>query len=107
MNAHIGMWRVIPDRTRGRHGKPYWMVGRDEAGGIRFILTTYSQVPRRWKSEQGARDYCAITIALQRESDRTAARAELVAAARAHLPPNWPFPVSAHDWLQGRRAPWP
>ena len=98
----IGRWRVIPGRTADN--RRYWSVGRDEAGGIRFILTDYSRVPRRWKNEQKARDYCAVTLRLQRETDRAERAAARLAAERAHLPPNWPFPVSGHNWKEPQHA---
>ncbi|MDB5730713.1 MAG: hypothetical protein JWQ03_608 [Variovorax sp.] len=94
----IGPWRVIPGRQLRKGVKPYWMVGRDEAGGIRFVLTDYNQVPRRWKSEQGARDACAYWIGLTRAADRATRLAAEREALRAGAPPDWPFPVSCHNW---------
>jgi hypothetical protein len=93
----LGPWRVIPGTTRGR-SRPFWMVGRDEGGGIRYILTSYNRTPRRWKIEQGARDHCALCIRLEREAEQAKRRAAQLAAQRGNAPRSWPFPVSAHEW---------
>lgn len=78
-----GPWRLIPDKTS--RGRPYWMVGRDEGGGIRFVIVANSCAPRRWYVEQKARDHLAELLRAQRQAEREAAE-------RASIP-LWPFPL--------------
>jgi hypothetical protein len=82
-------WRLIPGETRGR-GRPFWSIGRDTDTGIEHVLVEYSRQPRRWKSEQAARDHLATVL--------RAERAAVQAQRDAERAKGWPFPVSAHDW---------
>jgi predicted DNA-binding transcriptional regulator YafY len=93
-----GRFRVIPGILPRRRSKPHWLVGRDENGGIRYLLTAYSRAPRRWLSEEKANAACVAAQRLYDEHRAAQERAEQLRAQRGNAPPSWPFPVSAHGW---------